>query len=433
MASTRRVGRANRIGRVNRPNRVSAFFMMLVASLLCRAAGGNFRPSDLVNVVPVTSKRYMVSSSSQNQAASRSSSGIVATRRTSLTPQPTSPPFSTERSNPTESQSSSSSVKSQTVAQPLSAAPRQSTVMAAADATRRSRELRIARTFAWQWNRWNRRKALPIRYHGGWVMAKIPIKVFIIYYGSWSMAEVNIVENFVYSLSNNNTTPKDSKAVSAWQWWRIATWYTMKKGGQTHVVSSQVQFRKRVFDKYSLGKVITDDLGGVWQIIDQQLRTQALPIDSSAQYLVLTSADVSLGDPEKGFCGRSGYCGFHSFATDGVSYIKYGFIGNGDKCGTRCVRAGGRKKTPNGKRGVDGMISIIAHEMVETATNPRIGGGWYDALGAECSDKCMTDFGPSVVVGDMYNYNMVGQSGMQWLVESNWRPVEPQGCVMARY
>ncbi|CAI5516664.1 unnamed protein product [Closterium sp. Naga37s-1] len=168
-------------------------------------------------------------------------------------------------------------------------------------------------------------------------------------------------------------------------------------------------------------------------IIDQQLRTQALPIDSSAQYLVLTSADVALGDREKGFCGRSGYCGFHSFATDGVSYIKYAFIG--EKCGTRCMRTGGRKRTPNGKRGVDGMISIVGHEMVETASNPRIEGGWYDALGAESSDKCMTDFGPSVSVGGAavalggsgYSYNMVGQGGMQWLVESNWRPVEPQG------
>ncbi|CAI7872003.1 unnamed protein product [Closterium sp. NIES-53] len=137
-------------------------------------------------------------------------------------------------------------------------------------------------------------------------MAKVPIKVFIIYYGSWSSSEVNIVENFINSLSNNNTTPKDAKAVSAWQWWQIVTWYTMKRGSQTVPVSSQVQFRKRVFDKYSLGKVIRDDLGGVWQIIEQQLRTQALPIDSSAQYLVLTSADVALGDREKGFCGRSG-------------------------------------------------------------------------------------------------------------------------------
>ncbi|CAI5527618.1 unnamed protein product [Closterium sp. Naga37s-1] len=226
----------------------------------------------------------------------------------------------------------------------------------------------------------------------------------------------------------------DAKAVSAWQWWQIATWYTMKRGSQTVSVSSQVQFRKRVFDKYSLGKVIKDDLGGVWQIIDQQLRMRALPIDSSAQYLVLTSADVALGDREKGFCGRSGYCGFHSFATDGVSYIKYGFVGNGEKCGTRCMRTGGSKKTPNGKRGVDGMISIVGHEMVETASNPRIEGGWYDALGAESSDKCMTDFGPSVTVGgNGYSYNMVGQGGMQWLVESNWRPVEPQGCAMARY
>ncbi|CAI5987764.1 unnamed protein product [Closterium sp. NIES-64] len=202
---------------------------------------------------------------------------------------------------------------------------------------------------------------------------------------------------------------KDAKAVSAWQWWQIATLYTMKRGSQTVSVSSQVV------------------------LIDQQLRTRALPIDSSAQYLVLTSADVALGDREKGFCGRSGYCGFHSFATDGVSYIKYGFVGNGEKCGTRCMRTGGSKRTPNGKRGVDGMISIVAHEMVETANNPRIEGGWYDALGAESSDKCMTDFGPSVAAGgNGYSYNMVGQGGMQWLVESNWRPTEPQGCAMTR-
>ncbi|CAI5478811.1 unnamed protein product [Closterium sp. Yama58-4] len=355
-----------------------------------------------------------LSISSQTQATRSPSSGIVASLRS----------FASS-SDPTRF--------SNTVHRPQSSVARQSTVMAAAEATKRSRELRIARSFAV--GQWNRRKALPIRYHGGWVMAKVPIKIFIIYYGSWSSSEVNIVENFIYSLSNNNTTPKDAKTVSAWQWWQIATWYTMKRNGQTVSVSSQVQFRKRVFDKYSLGRVIKDDLGGVWQIIDQQLRTRALPIDSSAQYLVLTSADVALGDREKGFCGRSGYCGFHSFATDGVSYIKYGFVGNGEKCGTRCMRTGGSKKTPNGKRGVDGMISIVAHEVVETANNPRIQGGWYDALGAESSDKCMTDFGPSVAVGGAsavvggggYSYNM-GFDVV--LTGSSWRGTEGLDAVL---
>ena len=43
------------------------------------------------------------------------------------------------------------------------------------------------------------------------------------------------------------------------------------------------------------------------------------------------------------------------------------------------------------------MVSIIAHELAETVTDPD-NGGWYDSTGAENADKCEWDFGVTFAV-----------------------------------
>ena len=58
------------------------------------------------------------------------------------------------------------------------------------------------------------------------------------------------------------------------------------------------------------------------------------------------------------------------------------------------------------------MISIIAHELEETNTDPDLN-AWYDGKGAEDADKCAWTFGSSqtkLASGAYYNMTLSGIS-----------------------
>ncbi len=76
----------------------------------------------------------------------------------------------------------------------------------------------------------------------------------------------------------------------------------------------------------------------------------------------------------------------------GGTNIKYSFVGNANRCLNACC---GQTTGPNGNAGVDGMVSVIAHELEETNTDPNLN-AWYDANGAEDADKCAWTFGQSL-------------------------------------
>lgn len=89
-----------------------------------------------------------------------------------------------------------------------------------------------------------------------------------------------------------------------------------------------------------------------------------------------------------GFCTR--FCGWHNYFTigDDPAGYKYGWVGySGDQCPESCTVQVG----PNDV-GVDGMISVIAHELTEAATDPEFD-AWTDDNGYENADKCSWQFG----------------------------------------
>ena len=60
-------------------------------------------------------------------------------------------------------------------------------------------------------------------------------------------------------------------------------------------------------------------------------------------------------------------------------------------------------RLPNGNAAADAMISVIAHELAEAATDPLLN-AWFDSAGYENADKCAWDFGlysgnANVVIG----------------------------------
>ncbi|MDF5361750.1 hypothetical protein P3687_25870, partial [Vibrio parahaemolyticus] len=101
-------------------------------------------------------------------------------------------------------------------------------------------------------------------------------------------------------------------------------------------------------------------------------------------------------------------CGFHYFTFPSlVGYtLPYAWVGNSAKfCPGQCAYPfavpayiPNRKpfKSPNGDVGVDGMISVIGHEMAELATNP-LANAWYagqdPSFPVEIADLCEGIYG----------------------------------------
>jgi hypothetical protein len=127
-----------------------------------------------------------------------------------------------------------------------------------------------------------------------------------------------------------------------------------------------------------------------------------LPSDANGVYFVLTSSDVTAAS---GFCSR--YCGWHTYSRINGSDIKYSFVGNAARCLTSCAA---QSVSPNGNAGVDGMISVIAHELEEAVTDPMLN-AWFDAKGYENADKCAWTFGNTFRASNGSYYNITLTSG----------------------
>jgi hypothetical protein len=207
----------------------------------------------------------------------------------------------------------------------------------------------------------------PISYHGGPVI-QTPT-VYLIWYGNWNQANSSdtpsgqqIVRDFV---SNIGGSP----------YFQINLSYG---GGITSGVISGGE----TSDAYSHGTRLSDS--SVQAVVTSAISSGRLPYNTNGVYFVLTSSDVS---ERSGFCTQ--YCGWHTAATPSVGHIRYAFVGNANRCLNACAA---QTTSPNGNAGVDGMISVIAHELEEATTDPDLN-AWYDSTGAENADKCAWTFG----------------------------------------
>jgi len=65
------------------------------------------------------------------------------------------------------------------------------------------------------------------------------------------------------------------------------------------------------------------------------------------------------------------------------------------------------------------MASIIAHELVESATDPDLNAWWQTSTGAENADKCAWQFGSTNTLPSGAQYNMT-MGGVNYLIQMNW-------------
>ena len=234
-----------------------------------------------------------------------------------------------------------------------------------------------------------------LRYHMGPVLTE-NITVNIIWYGTWQRAQKKIIREFINSISS-----RDAKRPSVAGWWRTVTLYTDQTGAN---ISRSLHLAAEKSDRfYSHGKKLTRL--SIQSVIKSAVtaKTKPLPINpKSGIYLLLTSDDVYVQD----FCGQ--VCGFHYFTFPSiVGYtLPYAWVGNSAKlCPGMCAYPfavpdyiPGLKplKSPNGDAGIDGMISVIGHEIAELATNPLVN-AWYagtdPVFPVEIADLCEGIYG----------------------------------------
>jgi hypothetical protein len=244
---------------------------------------------------------------------------------------------------------------------------------------------------------------VPIRYHGGPIMLG-EIHIYYIWYGNWSgNTAPTILTDFASTIGGS-------------LYFDINTTYTDASGGR---VSNAVTFAGSTEDDYSQGTTLTD--AAVEAVVTDAISSHRLPSDPDGVYFVLTSADVS---ESSGFCSQ--YCGWHTHVTATDNDIKYAFVGNPERCINSCAA---QSVGPNGNAGADAMVSIIAHELEEAATDPDLD-AWFDERGSENADKCAWTFGSTYTTPNGARANM-HLGSRDYLIQQNWSAGKDQHCALA--
>ena len=258
-----------------------------------------------------------------------------------------------------------------------------------------------------------------INYHGGPVLQGNPVPIYVIWYGNWNgagsntAATVSLVEHFINSLGN---TPYEL----------INSTY----GDTTGNVSGNVTLGGAIFDTGSQGTRLSNKK--LSAIVTRSF-SNGLPKDTNGVYLVLTSSDVR----EQGFC--SSFCGFHTHQTLSSTDIKWGFIGNPDRCPSGCeIQTTGPNSPATGVGGADGMINVITHEQEEAITDPDLN-AWFDSSGQEDADKCNFNFGATSTCNANGLCSAAGTSahaqynqtfgGNNWMMQQEWENANGGACV----
>ncbi|HTG93404.1 MAG TPA: hypothetical protein VL866_12515 [Pyrinomonadaceae bacterium] len=157
-----------------------------------------------------------------------------------------------------------------------------------------------------------------INYHNGPVMLGAS-NIYMIWYGNWAGSIVpNILNDFVLNIGSSS-------------YFNINTLYPDASG---NAPNGDLIYSGTVFDSYSHGAELTpSDMQAV--VRDLFLNCVLLP-DANGIYLILAAKDVSDVYPDgTTFCTKP-FPHHGSFGFNGTS-VKYGFIGNADRCGHQGV------------------------------------------------------------------------------------------------
>jgi Phosphate-induced protein 1 conserved region len=251
-----------------------------------------------------------------------------------------------------------------------------------------------------------------ILYHGGPVLFKPVLPLYVIYYGMVLGTTQNIINTFLTDL--NESTP-----------FAVNTTYTQGPGGPA--VSGSLGFPTIYLDSgASQGTSVGSNT--VAAIIKNAIAKKLTP-DSNGVYFVITAPDISVS----GFC--KSFCAYHTKSTTiAPGYtIHYALVPDPGQSCTGCdgnAAVYHQTVTPNGDAGADEMTDSIMHELSETATDPDLN-AWYTKNGAENGDLCNYFYGSSLPTpGNGATANTI-LNGRYYLIQYIWRNSTPQVCANA--
>jgi hypothetical protein len=137
--------------------------------------------------------------------------------------------------------------------------------------------------------------------------------------------------------------------------------------------------------------------------------------DPSTVYVVFSGSGVNLGGG-----AFTQYCGYHGYFVWNNNVVLYSAMPYDYTPGCY-VQTG----TPNNDPPADTEVSVLAHEIEETNTDPRLN-AWYDSKGNENADKCAWNFGTTFSAGGGVANISVG--GKNFLIQRNWLNANGGSC-----
>jgi len=260
-----------------------------------------------------------------------------------------------------------------------------------------------------------------MNYHGGPVL-KGPVAIYDILYGSWvnggprssdNGGTINLIETWI----GNPTTGNDND-----RWEKINSTY----GDNTGNVLGHATLTKDAFDNFSAGTTLSTNNNSLQGVVARAINTGGLPLNANAVYFVLATSEVTATTGTAAYCSQ--FCGFHAHTTINGVDIKYAFIGNPDRCPSACEPQ--FPVSPNQNPAADAMVNVMAHELVESISDPDLN-AWFDSAGQENADKCVFKYGPVQfdASGAKYNQTITGTAiGLHWLIQMNWENSRGGGC-----
>jgi hypothetical protein len=164
--------------------------------------------------------------------------------------------------------------------------------------------------------------------------------------------------------------------------------------------------------------------------------SRAIPFDAANQYYMIYGSDITISDAERS-CGDQGACGLHNQEIITINGVKHKYLNAWVRNSEGCIGdAVSQLTSPNANAGIQSVIDTLAHEIVETITDPNqlpsSDRAWQDSEGSEISDKCTSYYGdkiPSTKVPNAY-YNVLA-NGNEYMIQGQWSN-EISGCTLAR-
>ncbi len=229
-----------------------------------------------------------------------------------------------------------------------------------------------------------------IPYGGGHVF--VQPKLHLIFYGEWNPFSqgVSRIIQFVQDLSGS-------------AWYNTMTTY---HGTDLRPVSPRLAYTGVDFDYYSIGSTL--GYRGI-DIINANI--PAAQQDENTVYTIVFSNDVT----GWGYCPHK--CAQHMSDVNPVTGKRLTWSQVGIGCPS-CELP----EAPGPDAQIEGVLSIIAHELVESISDPW-GQGWIREPETENADICAFSFGAVTDAGSGKRYNLaVGPN--RYLLQQNWAAID---------